>query len=112
MAISIDVKYQSPFGDYAQKKEFAQYMLANQVRGDSEPFVPKKRGDLRAAVTVSSDNTELIYNMNYARRHYFVYSSKGFNYTTPGTGPRWDRKAAAQHGNKWGKVYARGLGYY
>ena len=110
MAIKIDVKYQSPFVDYDDKKSFAQYSLANQVMADSNQFVPAKSNVLRLSANLNIDFTEIVYNMKYARRQY--YAPGGWNYTTAGTGPKWDRKASSMYGDSWAQIYARGLGYH
>lgn len=106
--MEVDIKYTSPFLNYNKRKTFAQRALANQVKSDSDPFVPKKSGDLRTRSVVSFNGETVTYLSPYA---HYQYSNQFSNYTNPGTGPKWDRKAAGMYGDDWAKVYARGLGW-
>lgn len=84
------------------------YALGNQMIADMDSFVPRLEGDLRTAVALSHDSKEIDYNMQYASKQYHNHFS---NYTTPGTGPYWDKKAAAFHGSAWAKVFLKGAGF-
>lgn len=57
-------------------------------------FVPMDKGELRSTVDLSNPNY-IVYEMPYARYQYYGIredgSHKVVNYTTPGTGPYWDR---------------------
>ncbi|PIC65486.1 capsid protein [Sporosarcina sp. P13] len=75
-----------------------QYALVNQVHADSNIYVPKLSSDLRNQSTIAIDGKSIIWSTVYARRQYYNYGAK---FTTPGTGPKWDRKALAIHGNQW-----------
>jgi len=78
-----------------------QYALANQVHADSNLYAPMKSTDLRNQSNVSADNKQIIYNTPYARR---LYYNQFVNYTTPGTGPKWDQKAKSIHKNDWIRI--------
>lgn len=56
-----------------------------------DKYVPKDTGALRDTVTLKSD--AVIYKSPYAHAQY-VGETKGVvrNYTTPGTGPYWDKR--------------------
>lgn len=83
------------------------YALSNQMLADMDPFVPRLSGDLRTAVSVSMDAKEIYYHMQYANK---MYHNQYNNYTTPGTGPYWDKKAAGLYGKAWARVFVRGAG--
>lgn len=78
-----------------------QYALANQAHADMNNYVPALNYNLRNQSYVSGDNKEIIYNTPYARKQFYV---QHFNYTTPGTGSRWDLKAQAIHLGSWVKI--------
>lgn len=78
-----------------------QVALVNQVYADMNPYVPAKTYDLRNQSQVSLDSKAIIYWVPYARIQFYTQFQ---NYTTPGTGPRWDLKAQAIHGIDWQKV--------
>lgn len=78
--------------------KLGQYALVNQVHADSNLYAPLLSSDLRNQSTIAIDGKSIIWNVPYARRQYWNYGAK---FTTPGTGPKWDRKALAIHGNQW-----------
>ena len=86
--------------------KLGQYALINQVHSDMNNYVPFLRGDLRNQSTQSLDSKSVIYNVPYARVQFFAQFK---NYTTPGTGPRWDLKAKAIHGKSWERVTKRAM---
>lgn len=89
-----------------------QYAMANQAMSDMNPFVPYDTKSLRTKVSISMDGTELIWNEKYARAQYYG-RSKHATWTKgrmPGTGPYWDKKAAALHMKDWEKAYTKGAG--
>lgn len=55
-------------------------------------YVPMKEGRLRANVKVGDDYVE--YQTTYAKVQYYgiTHGKRIKNYTTPGTGPYWDRR--------------------
>lgn len=86
--------------------KLGQVALASQVHADMNPYVPARSYDLRNQSTIAPDSKSIIYQVPYARRQFYnLYS----NYTTPGTGPRWDLKAEAIHGAAWVGVVERAM---
>lgn len=55
---------------------------------DMEPHVPRREGALRTSATI--EPFKVIYKAPYA---VFQFLGRYSNYTTPGTGRRWDEKA-------------------
>ena len=57
-----------------------------------DKYVPKYEGNLRINVDVRANS--ITYESPYARYQYYGVSKNGksFNYTTPGTGPYWDKR--------------------
>lgn len=94
----------------------AQLEIANQVMIDMDPYIPLLDGPLRLSGHVSSGGEHIEYNTPYARAQFYGSSynkNTGFefhNYTTPGTGKRWDLKAKGIHGNSWAEVGLKALG--
>ena len=100
--------------------------IANQMLLDMDPYVPKRKGILRASAHVRQDS--VVYVTPYARLLYWGKKRKGFfsekqrkfffankekllsQRPTPGTGPRWDKQAAALHSKKWGDVGLKAMG--
>lgn len=88
--------------------------IANQMLLDMADFVPFKDGDLRGSGSVQRDR--IVYDEPYARAQYYGSSynkNRSFKfrrYSTPGTGPRWDKKASAIHAKDWSKVGLRAMG--
>jgi len=83
-----------------------QHALINQVHADMNPYVPMLKGDLRGQSTMTMDAKSIIYNVPYARRQFYI---PHYNYTTPGTGARWDLKAKAIHGGSWPRIAKRAM---
>jgi len=59
-----------------------------------ERFVPKRDNILRQVVTLRVN--QIVYEQNYASYQFYGEREDGThkikNWTTPGTGPRWDRR--------------------
>lgn len=59
-----------------------------------DKYVPKDEGNLRTIVDIESDS--ITYESPYARYQYYGMRDDGThvvqNYTTPGTGPYWDKR--------------------
>ncbi|VMW00136.1 putative minor capsid protein [Streptococcus pneumoniae] len=103
-----------------------QFAIANQAMLDMKRFVPKRKGELRASGHVRQGS--IIYETPYARLHYYGKKRKGFfsekqrrfffankekllsQRPTPGTGPRWDKKASALYAKNWAEVGAKAMG--
>lgn len=60
-----------------------------------DKYVPMDQGDLRTIVDLNNPNY-IIYESPYARYQYYGMREDGShvvkNYTTPGTGPYWDKR--------------------
>lgn len=84
-----------------QMTKRGQHALVNQVYADSNMYVPMLSGDLRNQSSVALDGKSIIWHAPYARRHFY---NQMVNYTTPGTGPRWDLKAKSIHLESWRRV--------
>lgn len=90
-----------------QAFENGRFALGNQMISDMDSFVPRKDGTLRQSVHLSSDAKEIIYQTPYAARQFYV---QAYNYSTPGTGSRWDLKASSMFMSEWVKVFEKGMG--
>ncbi|WP_066158532.1 minor capsid protein [Halalkalibacter krulwichiae] len=81
------------------------YALANQALADMNQFVPMDESILRQSATIDIDGTGINYNARYARR---LFYKPMYNYTTPGTGPRWDNKAKSVFMSDWIRAFTKG----
>ena len=80
-------------------------VLANQALADMNQFVPAKSHVLRMGVSIGIDGSSIHYNTPYAAYQFYNQWS---NYTTPGTGPRWDEKAKGIYMSDWEKAFLGG----
>lgn len=80
-------------------------VLANQAMADMNQFVPAKSHVLRLSVYIGIDGSSIHYNTPYAAYQFYNQWS---NYTTPGTGPRWDEKAKGIYMSDWEKAFLGG----
>lgn len=80
-------------------------VLANQAMADMNQFVPAKSHVLRLSVSIGIDGSSIHYNTPYAGYQFYNQWS---NYTTPGTGPRWDEKAKGIYMSDWEKAFLGG----
>ena len=87
----------------------ANRIVAGQMLMDMTPFVPmsnaKSRGTLRGSAHLIG--TTLSWNTPYARRRFY---EENVNFTTPGTGARWDNRAKAVNMDSWLRVLKKGIG--
>ena len=81
------------------------YAAANQMLSDMNQFVPKDEGNLRLTGSTNKSGTEIIWNTPYASRMFWY---RMYNYTTPGTGPRWDLKAKKIYMSDWLRAFLKG----
>lgn len=88
--------------------ERGRYAASNQMLADMNPFVPRNENSLRMTGHVVSRGAFLEWNTPYAARMF--YEQFG-NYTTPGTGPRWDLKAEGLFLRTWLQVFTRGANW-
>lgn len=84
------------------------YALANQALSDTNQFVPIREGILRGTGHTPANADALIWNTPYAARLFYIYM---YNYTTPGTGPRWDMRAKGMFMGDWIKAFTKGAGW-
>ncbi|WP_193769099.1 minor capsid protein [Metasolibacillus meyeri] len=83
-----------------------QYAFVNQVYADSNIYVPMLSSDLRNQSSIGVDGKSITWHSVYARRQYYNIGAK---FTTPGTGPKWDSKALAIHGDSWKRVVVNAM---
>lgn len=91
-----------------QAQQRGQYALANQAMADMNQFVPMDEGILRMSASIDVDGSHVNYNMPYAAEMFYMPK---YNYTTPGTGPRWDNKAKGMFMSDWIKAFSGGAGW-
>ena len=77
----------------------------------AQPYVPLKEGTLRSLGKVVDHETVEWRGVPYGRAQF--YGTNGLavfkNYTTPGTGKRWDLVAKGNHMQEIEQEYVRGL---
>ena len=95
-----------------QAQQQGQRALANQALADMNQFVPADETALRQSATIATDGSAVNYNTPYAKEQFYGRVGKGGypvrNYTTPGTGPRWDEKAKSIHMKDWEDAFKKG----
>ena len=71
-----------------------QKFFTNTCYKHMDKYVPKDEGNLRTIVDIQPDS--ITYESPYARYQYYGMREDGThvvrNYTTPGTGPYWDKR--------------------
>lgn len=71
-----------------------QKFFTNTCYKHMDKYVPMDQGDLRTIVSITSNT--ITYEMPYAKYQYYGVREDGThqvqNYTTPGTGPYWDKR--------------------
>lgn len=68
-----------------------QRFFANTCYKHMDKYVPMDEGNLRINVSIEPD--KIIYESPYAHAQYVGYTKGEVkNYTTPGTGPYWDKR--------------------
>lgn len=120
MSVTVTVNTARLSTRFKEGKQLAEKMLAEQVKNDSEPFVPKQEGTLRDSATIQqdSDGTSVVYEQIYAAYQYYGIRADGShpvsNYTTAGTGTQWCERAKEKHERDWQKVaekaFRKGMG--
>lgn len=96
-----------------QSHQRGHYAVANQALASMDPYVPARDWILRNTATVAIDGTAVNYNTPYARPQFYgmIKGSRISNYTTPGTGRRWDLRMKSKHMDKLTEAYLKGAGY-
>lgn len=70
-----------------------QKWMGNQAMLEMQPFVPRREGNLRSSVTLSTDGKRITWHTPYAHAQFVGLVMNKYrihNYTEPGTGRRWD----------------------
>ena len=83
----------------------ANRIVAGQMLMDMTPFVPFRKGTLIGSAHLNGN--VLSWNTPYARRRFY---EENVNFTTPGTGARWDNRAKAVNMDSWLRVLKKGIG--
>lgn len=92
----------------------AQYALINgQMIPDMQQFVPRDRPEepLRQSVHATADGSKITYSTPYAKAQFYgvINGHPVHNYSTPGTGKRWDLKAKSMFMSSWVKAFTEGM---
>ena len=75
-----------------------QRFFTNTCYKHMDKYVPKDNGDLRDIVTLTANS--ITYESPYAHAQYVGFTKGPVrNYTTPGTGPYWDKRMWSAEGN-------------
>ena len=103
-----------------------QVAMTNQILLDMNKYIPVQSGHLRGSGHSNVDT--LVWSTPYARIRFYnrrlklFFSEKQRKFffankdsllahkSKPGTGPRWDKKAAAKHKKEWGQVAIKAMG--
>lgn len=104
--VNVDVDLSGVLPKVENMTKLGQYALVNQVHADMNIYVPALDYDLRNQSSIGVDGKSVNYNVPYARRQFYV---PAINYTTPGTGARWDLKAKGIHRLSWENIVKRAM---
>lgn len=91
-----------------------QKFFTNSCYKHMDKYVPMDEGNLRTIVSI--DNDTITYESPYARYQYYGIRQDGTheinpeNYTTPGTGPYWDKRMWSAEGQEIVKEVQRYVG--
>lgn len=98
-----------------QAQRQAQFAVANQALASMDPYVPARDWILRTTTSIDADGSAVNYNTPYAKAQFYGFVGKSghrvYNYTTPGTGRRWDLRMKSKHMNELKEAYLKGAGY-
>lgn len=90
----------------------AQKFLTETCYKAMDKYVPRDNGDLRTNVVLKADS--ITYQSVYAGYQYYGQRKDGSHvvkkYTTPGTGPYWDKRMISAEGDKVVKTLNRFIG--
>lgn len=84
------------------------FAASNQMIVDMNQFVPMQEGILRGTGQASRNSREIVWSTPYAARLFYMPM---YNYSEPGTGPRWDLKAKGMFMSDWIKAFTKGAGW-
>lgn len=102
--VKVDVDLKPTKDQLTKGARNARQRVANQIMMDSNRYVPLLTADLRNSATVNIGGRQVQWNMFYS---IYQYSKQYSNYSTPGTGPKWDEVAASKHMSAWENVAKR-----
>lgn len=133
--VGIDIRLDGIYKKLDQQaRDRGQIAMANQIHSDMNQYVPKKSGTLRTSSYVTPKGWYIVYRQKYAAAQFYGKFTRtkpftpkqlrflhalarenggtlpGRGYSEPGTGPRWDLKAAANHMESWKHAYVEGAG--
>lgn len=107
--VKVEVDLKLPYAKLSSSAvNTGQFFVANQMLADMNPFIPMREGILRLTGHVTYGNNAIEWVTPYAKRMFY---EQHYNYTTPGTGPRWDLKASGLFMNDWIQVFMMGAGW-
>ena len=97
--------------------DLAAYALAEQMRRDSDKYIPYSGGSIQSAGGLrdswaiekgKSGTVYIVWDTVYALYQWFGMRADGSHkvsrYTTSGTGTQWVERAKATHGKNWAKI--------
>ena len=112
--VNVDIQMEEAYKYFSESNlALAQFALANQALADMNQYVPRREGDLQTSGHVASNKEQLIWDTPYASSQYRGGNTKATfrHYTTPGTGPYWDKVARANHMSDWKQAWVKGAGF-
>jgi len=92
MPINLDINFDG-LDNLSSRFDSGRVWAGNQAMVEMDEFVPKREGYLRDSATLSNDGKTITYHEPYSRPQFYGVTGEGYqinNYTTPGTGKRWD----------------------
>lgn len=92
-------------------REKANRLAAEKFLQRAQPYVPMKSGALRSLGQVIDHETVEWRGVPYGKAQFFGTNGMAVfkNYTTPGTGKRWDLVTKGNHMQEIEQAYVRGL---
>ena len=91
--------------DLRRRHKRGQLAFAPMFIRDAERLVPLKDGPLRASAHPVNGGKQAVYDVISPKNGYpyapRLFYEQFMNYTTPGTGPRWDLRAEGLFATKW-----------
>lgn len=100
-----DVQLEPTIEDLRDRVLRGQTFLVNQAGRDMNRYVPLKYGPLRGSMKPDPGAKQVSWEVYAPSNGYpygvLQYHTQFSNYTTPNTGPFWDKKAAGIHMQAW-----------
>ena len=103
---------------YDQKTSNANFLkgrlaIANQYMMEMEQFTPRRSGELRVSAHVVGTGEAIRWTPVYARAQFYGTNGRAVfrNYTTPGTGKRWDEPGKTNALPKINRIAMKVMGY-